>query len=225
MQSSQDITFQYISRAVKAPWAAGEIQIQINSSQRAGRCIYTDPIDTGLGAGRHALSFTLIDELGVDDEPLTSPRILFGDPQVFSQSSYIPAVPEITLGAYLNAETGCFQLGIRLEEPVLPQTVRIAWQAQKEELLSEKEQDVAKAQKFYIANPPKYLRPGMKYTLSCKKSEGLTGKVNWQVIGEDAGTINQYGGYTAPQRQGIFEVQASLEGTDLKACVYVIVKE
>lgn len=225
MQPSQDVILEYISRPVKEPYAAGEIVLKTDQSQRSGRCFYTDFIDTGLGAGRHALRFDLIDELGVDGGPIPQERILIGDPQVFSQSSYIPAVPQVRLGAFLDPKSGAFQLGIQLENAMQPGQLKIAWQARKEELLSKKEQEIAKAQSFYIANPPKYLRPGMKFTFSCFKADNLQGEVRWKVVGEDAGSITRFGGYTAPQRQGVFEVQAYLEGTDLQTSVYVVIKE
>jgi len=225
MHSSTDIHIDYRKRSVKEPYAAGEIALQINMGQRNGRCIYTDWIDTGLGDGRHELRFYLIDELGFDEQPLQQERILMGDPGVFQQSSYIPAVPEIKMGAFLEPETGRFQLGIQLINGMAPGTIRIGWTAKKEEILSDKEQDAVKAQSFYIANPPKFLRPGMKYTFSCRKSEDLTGVVTWKVVGDDAGSINKFGTYTAPNRQGVFEVQAALEGSDLYASVYVIIRE
>ncbi len=225
MRYSTDIRIDYQKRAVKEPYAAGEIKFLVSSDQRGGCCFYTDWIDTELGAGRHELRFYIIDELGFDEEPLQNERVLMGDLRVFQQSTYIPAVPEMKIGAFLEPETGRFQLGLQLVNGMRPGSVRIAWQARKEETLSDKEQDIAKAQSFYIANPPKYLRPGMKYTFSCRKSENLSGIVIWKVIGEDAGSINKFGTYTAPMRQGVFEVQAVLEGTGLSASLYVIVKE
>lgn len=225
MRASSDVKFIYKTRPVKEPFAAGEVWIEVQENQRTGRCFYTALIDTGLGAGRHVLDFMIIDELGIDEEPIDAPRLLYGDPQIFGQSSYIPAVPTVKLGAYLEPDSGRFRLGVCLESPMTPGCLRIAWAARKEELLSEKEQASQKAQSFYIANPPKSLKPGMKFTFSCKKSEGLSGTVKWKVIGDGAGEISKFGTYTAPQRQGVFEVQASLEGTDLTASVYVIIKE
>ena len=107
----------------------------------------------------------------------------------------------------------------------MPGMIRVGWNARKEEILTDKEQDIKTAQAFYITNPPKYLRPGMKYTFSCRKSDDLQGVVSWKVEGEDSGTISKFGTYTAPMRQGVFEVQAMLEETDLSASVYVVVKE
>ncbi len=225
MHSSRDIQIDYQKRAVKEPYAAGEIKFRVSAGQRSGRCFYTDWIDTELGAGRHEISFYIIDELGFDEEPLQKERVLVGDPQVFQQSTYIPAVPMVRMGAFMEPETGRFQLGLQLLNGMMPGTIRIAWQARKEEELSDKEQDIAKAQSFYIANPPKFLRPGMKYTFSCRKSEDLSGIISWRVVGEDAGIINKFGTYTAPMRQGVFEVQALLEGSELSASVYVIVRE
>ncbi len=225
MRRSTDIQIDYQKRAVKEPYAAGEIKFQVADGQRSGRCFYTDWIDTELGAGRHELSFYVIDDMGFDEEPFQKERILWGDPQVFQQSTYIPAVPAVKLGAFLESETGRFQLGLQLINGMMPGTIRVAWQARKEEELTDKEQDIAKAQAFYIANPPKYLRPGMKYTFSIRKSEDLSGTVVWRVMGEEAGSINKFGTYTAPLRQGVFEVKAILEGTELSASVYVIVRE
>ncbi len=225
MHGSTDIQIDYQKRAVKEPYAAGEIKFRMSTGQRAGRCFYTDWIDTELGAGRHELSFYIIDELGFDEEPLQSERILVGNLQVFQQSTYIPAVPAVKMGAFLEPKTGRFQLGLQLVDGMMPGAIRIAWQARKEEELSDKEQNIAKAQSFYIANPPKYLRPGMKYTFNCRKSEDLSGIVSWRVVGEGAGSINKFGTYTAPMHQGVFEVQAILEGEELSASVYVIVRE
>ena len=114
MRSSTDIQIEYHKRAVKEPYAAGEIKFQMSVGQRSGRCFYTDWIDTELGAGRHELSFYIIDELGFDEEPLQRERILMGDPQVFQQSTYIPATPTVKRGAFLEPETGRFQLGLQL---------------------------------------------------------------------------------------------------------------
>ena len=225
MQGSTDIEINYQKRAVKDPQAAGEIHLNIHESQRSGRCIYTDWIDTELGEGRHALSFYLLDELGFDEEPLARERMLIGDAQVFQQSSYIMGVPNVKMGAFLEPESGRFQLGVQLVNGMMPGVIRIGWQARKEEILSEKEQEIEKAQAFYISNPPKFLRPGMKYTFSCRKAEDLNGVITWQVVGEDAGTINKFGTYTAPMRQGVFEVKAELEGTEHSASVYVIIRE
>lgn len=223
MKVSQDISIQYSRLPVREPCAAGEIRITTSQNQRAGRCFYTDWIETGIQDGLMDLSFHLVDTLGVDEIPLDAPRILYGNPQVFMQSSYIPALPLVQLGAFADA-AGRFQLGVRLESPMAPGTLCIRWLAGKTELQSEKEQNAEKAQQFYISNPPKYLRPGMKYTFGCVKSDDLTGRILWQTVGEEAGTINKFGTYTAPQKQGVYEVQALLEGTDLSSRIYVIVK-
>ena len=225
MRSSTDIRIEYEERAVKEPWAAGEIKFQVTASQRAGRCLYTDWIDTKLGTGRHELNFYVIDDMGFDEEPVQNERLLWGDSQVFQQSEHIPAVPAVKMGAFLETETGRFRLGLQLPNGMMPGMIRIAWSARKEEVLSNKEQDIKSAQAFYIANPPKSLRPGMKYTFSCRKAEELQGIISWKVMGEDSGSINKFGTYTAPMRQGVFEVQAMLEGTELSASVYVVVRE
>ena len=225
MYSSTDIQIQYHKRAVKEPYAAGEIEFQVASAQRSGRCFYTDWIDTGLGAGRHEIHLNLIDDMGFDDEPLNKERVLIGDVQVFQQSSYIPAVPMTKLGAFLESETGRFRVGLQLINGMMPGSLCVAWRARKEEILSEKEQDIVKAQSFYISNPPKYLRPGMKYTFSCRKSDDLSGIISWKVMGEGGGSITKFGNYPAPMKQGVYEVQAVLEGTDLSSSVYVVIKE
>ncbi|MCI8632174.1 MAG: hypothetical protein HFE64_01640 [Lachnospiraceae bacterium] len=225
MHESKGVTIEYIARSLKGPFAGGEIRITVQESRGAGQCFYTRRIDTGLGPGRHEISLHLADEMGIDEKPLESRRILYGDSQVFHQSSYIPGVPEAKLAACLEEETGYLQIGIRLESPMPAGTLCLIWQARKEELMTEKEETAAKAQLFYIANPPKSLRPGMKYTFSCRKADTLQGTVQWKVIGENAGTINQYGAYTAPDRQGVFEIQASLQGTDQTATAYVMIKE
>ena len=58
---------------------------------------------------------------------------------------------------------------------------------------------------------------------TCHRPEDLEESVTWNVVGEDAGTINGYGMYTAPDRPGVFEVTAQAGG--FTASAYIVVKD
>lgn len=85
---------------------------------------------------------------------------------------------------------------------------------------------------FYIENAPTTLHTGWKYTLRAHIPAGMEGQVRWELTdGEEAGSIDVYGCYTAPGRPGAYEVKAYLgrPGGDAvaeslaEASVYLIV--
>lgn len=209
-----------IQRRENCSW--GEVYQKLGGMEQAGRCFYTDRIDTELGPGLFRLSFGIVDKDGYDGGLLTSERLLFGDPEVFAQSSYVPGIPAVRLGAYGEPADGSFRLGVMLLDRAVRCRLTIRWWAERTEDTPEEEENTD-SDSFYINNAPKALKTGQKYQLSCIHPAG-NAKVCWKVLTEGGGEITSYGMYTAPQTQGIYQVQAALEGTDRTASIYLMVR-
>ena len=225
MEPSKDISIEYIKRSVKEPDAAGIICIETHKAYPAGHAFYTDWIDTGLGSGHHVLTFFQVDDKGIDSAPFASSRLLFGDMSVFKHSSYIVGVPFFSMGAFLEETSGRFQLGAVLKTPMAaPGRFAIGWQACREVLHNEKEKQILSAASFHIENAPTSIKPGYKYVFRCACPPADRPQLQWQVNGEDAGVIDENGIYTAPERQGVFEIRAFVPNTPLETSVYVVVK-
>lgn len=208
---------------VRGSRAWGEICLKLEGIEPAGRCFYTEPIRTGLGPGLFCLTFALADADGYDGGLLPAERLLFGDPGVFAQSSYVPGIPAVRLGAYAEPSEGTFRLGVMLLDRAVRCRLRIRWWAEKTEAEPAVKAPAEGVNEFYISNAPKSLKTGQKYQLSCVRPEGAQ-KVRWEVLTEGGGEITSYGMYTAPTERGIYQVQAVLEKTQQTASVYLMVR-
>jgi hypothetical protein len=217
--------------------ASGLVYQELDGSEQAGRCFYTERIDTGFGAGAFRLSYCVVDDDGYDQGFLTVGRLLFGDPDVFAQSSYVPGVPKVRIGAYADPIDGTFRLGVMLKERAVRCRLTIRWWAEKvlieapKEPAETKKEDTpasdtpeeAEEADFYINNAPKSLKVGQKYQLSCLLPS-KDSRVKWEVLSEGGGEITSYGMYTAPKKPGIYQIQATLEGTTRTAAMYLMVR-
>ncbi|MBQ7915643.1 MAG: hypothetical protein IJ315_02495 [Firmicutes bacterium] len=226
---SQDIFFQ-------ETLTQGITTIFLKSGGYRGRCYYSDKIAHGLGEGTVQLSFAVLDEAGYDNGPLNGSHLIFGDLSAFEESSYLPGVPAVKIGAVLFPEQGQFQIGIRLQENTPLSQLKIAWWASRlepktrpavilpdtvldepDELLSQPDENA-----FFITNAPRVLRTGKQFSFHVAMPKA-GGTPVWTVKEPGGGTITQEGVYTAPSVPGIFEIQASL-GEQITS-VYIMVKE
>lgn len=231
-------------RNVVYPDAAGDITIALGPVHQ-GRSVMTDWIDTGLGKGRAQVTLAQIDTEGFEKGPIRSERLLTGNADIFDEADYVPACPKIRYAVAYETSSGRFRIAIRFKKAYGGGTIRFYWRASKEvspeETEKDKNQDSSKdcrqdkgsadtqqpakdsrTDYFYIENPPRYLPTGRKYTFRCHlPQKAADGQVVWTVTG---GSIDRYGCFTAPDQPGVFEVKAALEGTDLTASVYVMVR-
>lgn len=202
--------------------ASGVVCQKLEGAEQAGRCFYTERIDTGFGPGVFRVTFGLVDDDGYDNGFLTMGRLLFGDPEVFAQSAYIPGVPKVKIGAYVDPIDGTFRLGVMLMERAVRCRLTIRWWAERIRIPAEKP-PMEERMEFYISNAPKSLKVGQKYQLTCVLPS-VDSRVKWEVLTEGGGEITPYGMYTAPQKQGIYQIQATLEGTPKTAAMYLMVR-
>ncbi|MFR5072275.1 MAG: hypothetical protein ACLTDS_09150 [Bianqueaceae bacterium] len=49
--------------------------------------------------------------------------------------------------------------------------------------------------------------------------------MHWKVLGQGGGSIDHNGMYTAPNVQGVFQIEASLDDQEKKTTVYIMIKE
>ena len=203
--------------------ACGEVYLKLGGIEQAGRCFYSDNIDTGFGPGPFRVSFAVADDCGFENGLLTEERLLFGDSRVFAQTPYIPGIPAVQIGVCANPANGTFRLGVMLMENAVRCRLRIRWWAER---IREPEAEKPASEEppaFYISNAPKALKVGQKYQLSCAGPDGR-GRVEWEILTPNGGEITSYGMYTAPERPGIYQVAAKLAETGQTAAIYLMVR-
>lgn len=202
--------------------ASGIVCRKLEGTEQAGRCFYTERIDTGFGPGIFHVSFALVDDDGYDNGFLTMGRLLYGDSEVFAQSSYIPGVPKVKIGVYADPIDGTFRMGVMLTDRTVRCRLTIRWWAERIKV-PEEEKAETETVDFYISNAPKSLRVGQKYQLTCVLPSAGS-RIKWEVLTEGGGEITPYGMYTAPQTQGIYQIRATLEETQQTAAMYLMVR-
>lgn len=220
----------------------GRVVIPLIPGGEAGWCYYSDEINHELGDGLLWIDYALEQPEGA---------MLFGSASAFEDSEYLEEPLLAEVGILLSPDRKSFRVGIKLLADTDQKEAVVYWRAgqlkrsEAERKLAEDEKTllgyymtakrpvvqsmVVEVQEdapeaFYIQSTPKYLYKGQKFMFSCKVPEGTKEPVTWKVLGEDAGTIDSYGMYTAPDHQGVFQVEASL-GSHYRTTVYVMIKD
>ena len=215
----------YEKAVVRGGRSWGQVYLDLQGMERSGRCFYTDVLDAGLGAGMIYLSFAVVDQGGYDQGLLSEGRLLYGDAEVFAQSSYVPGVPAVKLGAWVDPSKGVFRLGVCLLSHAVQCRLAIRWWAQKmdSEDDGEKEEGENLRDDFYIKTMPKMMKVGRKFQFSCVKPDD-DDVVEWRVLSPGGGSIDRAGMYTAPDNPGIYQIQAVLPDKGRETSIYLMVK-
>ncbi len=206
----------------------GEFEFALNGTEQKGHCFYSDVIDTGFGPGPFQVRATLVDVAGYDDGLLSGERVLFGDPSVFCQSSYVPGIPKLSVGAYADVETGCLRIGAMLRQGPARGKVKIIWWAEKAPAATvpaapELPKKEAEPVRFFIHFAPRTMHPGQQFRFSCGGApEGAV--IRWEAASENGGSFGENGLYTAPEEQGIYQIKAIWEETGREASLYLMVR-
>jgi len=200
--------------------ANGCVRLRCDSAVRAGKTICSDWIDTGLGKGFAMVETAVLDENGFDSTA-GGPYLVFGRPDFFEHSKFSPSVPDVRMAVSYDTDSGRFRLALRFKENYAKGEFCIWWSAIRIEE-SAPSNNGAEDFLFYIVNPPKALHPGWHYTLKTNLSEDSM--ILWSVA-EGCGTIDASGDYRAPETPGMYEVTATLAGTEHTTSCYMIVRE
>ena len=216
----------------------GRVAVPLIPGGEAGWCYYSDEIEHELGEGLLWIDYAL-------EQPEGS--MVFGSAAAFEDSEFLEEPLLAEVGIVLSPDRKRFRVGVKLLADTDQKEAVVYWRASQLKR-SEAERKLAEDEKtlldyymtarqpvevdvpeeapdtFYIQSTPKYLYKGQKFMFSCKVPEGTDMAVTWSVLGENAGTIDSYGMYTAPDRQGVFQVEASL-GDQYRTTVYVMIKD
>lgn len=188
--------------------AEGTVEIELGIGGKRGQKFFSHEIVHGLGLGRISISLSLEQEDGM----------LFGSSEIFEDFN-----PKAELAARADTTRGSFIIGLRLLEPTGQQSVRIHWRAVLEQGSSKQ---AIGEQKLAIRPDKLELRIRESYYLEAV-AENLSGAtILWEVKSPEGGTVSRDGMYTAPNRPGVYEIQAwCQEVPGLRASLYVIVRE
>lgn len=203
----------------------GVERINLGFNPKVGKCYYSYEFVHGLGQGNVAL-VTAIDNKAnylTDDKGL----LVFGDKSIFSKEEISISAPNVQVAAVVNSEKGTVRLGVKLMEKTTAQAVDIRWWAYKpSDISKETEEDLVIDENIKVVITPNTVRvkPLEQVRFEAHIDGAISQEIRWTMVEDNTGTIDNNGLYTAPSKEGVYEVKAFSAKFDNKFdSAYVVV--
>lgn len=199
----------------------GVVTVQVGLSLQEGKILSTKEIIHNLGPGTVYADFGIESVYPAINSDQNCTDLLLGDPSLFSQSGEIlPAL--IDKGVRVHPEKGTFELALRLKEGPYPASLRLRWFAWRP---AQSIQPKPPRGKLIRLEPNViYTKPGEVIHFA-PVFHGDHQPCEFFVPEKQAGLITQDGIYTAPQRNGLYQVYAQVQGKpETKISAFVIVR-
>ena len=202
----------------------GVERINLGFNPKVGKSYYSYEFVHGLGEGNVAV-VTAIDNKSnylTDDKGL----LIFGDKDIFSKEEITVSAPNVGIAAIVNSEKGTVRLGVRLREKTTAQAVDIRWWAYKPVEIKEEEEDLVIDENVKVVITPNTTRvkPLEQVRFEAHIDGAISQEVRWGMAEPNTGTIDNNGLYTAPSKEGVYEVKAySVKFENKSDSAYVVV--
>ena len=136
------------------------------------------------------------------------------------------SAPNVKIAAIVNSEKGTVRLGVRLKEKTTAQAVDIRWWAYKPVEIKEEEEDLVIDENVKVVITPNTTRvkPLESVRFEAHIDGAISQEVRWEMAEPNTGTIDNNGLYTAPSKEGVYEVKAySVKFENKSDSAYVVV--
>ena len=202
----------------------GVERINLGFNPKVGKSYYSYEFVHGLGEGNVAV-VTAIDNKA---NYLTDERglLVFGDKDIFTKEEISISAPNVTIGAVVNSEKGTVRLGVKLKERTNAQAVDVRWWAFKPVEIKEEEEDLVIDENVRVVITPNTTRikPLEQVRFEAHIDGAISQEVRWVMAEKNTGTIDNNGLYTAPSKEGVYEVKAySVKFENKSDSAYVVV--
>lgn len=207
-------------------WVTGVEHIQLGFSPKQGKCYYSYAFVHGLGYGK----ICVVTALENNSELLegTQDLLVFGGNGIFPANEFAHTLPRAEVGALVDPQKGTLQLGVRLLEKTNRQSIDVRWWAMRCQNTPETIDLPTENSKLVITPNTISIEPMEQTRFTAMLSDAACQEINWRVTESGGGTIDGNGLYTAPAREGLYEITAQsvrYEGKTASAFVIVRVKQ
>ncbi len=202
----------------------GVERVNLGFNPKIGKAYYSYEFVHGLGEGNIGL-ITAIDNKAnylTDDKGL----LVFGDKGIFTKEEISISAPNVQVAAVVNSEKGTIRLGVKLQEKTNAQAVDIRWWAFKPVEIKEEEEDLVIDENVRVIITPNTVRvkPLEQTRFEARIEGAISQEVRWGMAENNTGTIDNNGLYTAPSKEGVYEVKAySVKFENKSDAAYVVV--
>ncbi len=206
-------------------YATGICEIVLDVNMRRGQVAYSDEIVHGLGPG--TVYITVGAEYIANDEKLgtTARNTIYGNAELFAQEQ--PTVPQAEYAVKVMNDRGSFIVAARLQEENRQVVLPLRWVAvmmpggvEEERMAKFNYKSISPVQPTIVMAT----RESCYINVRFNNMEPCT--LTYELTEKDSGTITSDGIYTAPGREGVFEIRISCADSPLVfTYAYVVVKK
>ena len=204
--------------------ATGIVEIPVGEHAKAGDVFYSGEIMHGLGIGNVYVSVgqEIIENSGITGANTKS--TIYGDSRLFNTGNVNG--PDVDTAVKVLNDKGSFVVaaGFKKEYDCLMLTYR--WVAIKLTSNNDENDNPGEKQWIEAENPTIVLGTGESRYIGVKFHNMDKCSIGYEVMENNCGTITIDGIYTAPNREGVYEIRVScIEKPHIYTYVYVIVKK
>ncbi len=206
-------------------YATGVCEIPLPSNLRPGQIVYSDEIVHGLGKGLVYVTAGL--EYFSEDKKLdsTTRNTIYGNPQFFAGEDI--SVPQSSIAVKVMNDRGSFVIAVKVDAPTTMVVLNIRWNALSFPVGEESGKFQRMEGKSIAAVRPTVVmstRESYYFSVNFKNMEPCT--LTYELTEKDSGQITSDGIYTAPGKEGIYEIRISCADMPLiTTYAYAVVKK
>lgn len=205
-------------------FATGQCEIPLGHETRAGRVFYSDEIMHGLGKGDVyvSLGFEYLSE-----DPKTGQMarsVIYGNSELFPNEQ--APIPRAELAVKVMSDRGSFMVAARMQEETTNALLVLRWMAYKIPAAGDKLESDIKGKRI-SAMPPTIVmgtRDSRYFNVRFHNMEPCT--LTYTLTEKGSGEITTDGVYTAPAREGVYEIHiACTDDPLISTYAYAVVKK
>lgn len=206
----------------KARMARGTIELPLNPNMKKGEICYSGEIVHGLGGGNVYvdLGIEFLEEKNGQEERMKT--TIYGDVSLFEKQN--PSADDVRTAVKVFQEKGTFQAAVKLLGEQKSVVLMLNWFAIRlPEGNAQREQE--SGQGIRAKTPTAVIGTREKYYFGVRFVNMEPCSLLYELTEEGAGEIGQDGMYTAPGREGVYEIRISApDYPGLTAYAYAVVR-
>lgn len=205
-------------------YATGICEIPIESGSKAGKVFYSDEILHGLGKGDVFVSVGV--EYLADDARMNVPakNTIYGDASLFEKDELPVTFAETAVK--VQGDRGSFVVAARLTRETANVLLVLRWVAFKLPAATDKLEGKVKGKSIAAVPPTVVLgtRESKYFNVRFRNMDPCT--LTYELTEKDSGEITSDGIYTAPAREGVYEIRITCaEEPLISTYAYAVVKK
>ena len=196
-------------RRISTVVSSGVFELPLGLNVKANKAILSDEIMHNLGPGDVCVNvgFEFITSEAEKKDSFIK-KIIFGDPEIFKEHGIV--MPSVTTAVQVICEKGAFVVGVKFAQATNLVSVKVRWFAYKKADHVLDALDYSTEERgIYVKQDTIKLIPNEVHFIEIGFRNINPTAVRYEVVDKDGGEIDENGVYTAPNKDGVYEIKIS----------------